>query len=151
LPAPADAADEWLDFGLGHVSSPQSAENEKGGLTGPSPVRAQIVSASLDGVPVKFETNTIAKMTPSAGSALVFEQMSGKEWETWVRVHVGPSGGGPVEITYIVNEHGDYRKKGKGKGKERATDGSSLDIILPAFSIPVGRLQVDIENHSGTS
>src|SRR6202008_3587629 len=58
LPAPADAADEWLDFGLGHVSSPQSAENEKGGLAGPSPVRAQIVSASLDGVPVKFETNT---------------------------------------------------------------------------------------------
>jgi len=144
LPAPADAADEWLDFGLGHVPSPQSTEK---GLAGP--VRAQIVSASVDGVPVKFETNTIAKPPLSGGSALVFEQMSGKEWETWVRVHVGSSCGGPVEITYIVNEHNDRGKK--GKGKERETTGSGLDVILPAFSIPVGRLQVDIENPSGTS
>lgn len=145
LPAPADAADEWLDFGLGHVSSPQSTEKGPAG-----PVRAQIVSASLDGVPVKFETNTIAKAPSSGGSALVFEQMSGKEWETWVRVHVGSSSsGGPVEITYIVNEHNANGKK--GKGKERATTGSGLDVILPAFSIPVGRLQVDIESPTGTS
>jgi hypothetical protein len=144
LPAPADAADEWLDFGLGHVSPPQSTEK---GF--PGPIRAQIVSASLDGVPVKFETNTIAKTTPSYGTALVFEQMSGKEWETWVRVHIGSSGGGPVEITYIVNEHINYGNK--GKGKERETIGSGLDIILPTFSFPVGRLQVDVENHSGTS
>jgi hypothetical protein len=80
----------------------------------------------------------------------VFEQMSGKEWETWVRVHVGSSSsGGPVEITYIVNEHNANGKK--GKGKERATTGSGLDVILPAFSIPVGRLQVDIESPFGTS
>ena len=144
LPAPADAADEWLDFGLGHVSSPQSAEK---GLA--SPVRAQIISASLDGVPVKFETNTIQKANSPAGSALVFEQMSGKEWETWVRVHMGSSSGGPVEITYIVNEHNDYGKR--GKGKERATIGSNLDVILPAFGLPIGQLQVDIENPSGKS
>jgi hypothetical protein len=144
LPAPADAADEWLDFGLGHVSPPQTTEK---GFQGP--IRAQIVSASLDGVPVKFETNTIVKPTPSNGSALVFEQMSGKEWETWVRVHVGSSRGGPVEITYVVNEQNNYGNK--GKGKERDTIGSGLDIILPAFSIPVGRLQVDVENPSGTS
>jgi hypothetical protein len=75
--------------------------------------------------------------------------MSGKEWETWVRVHVGSSSAGPVEITYIVNEHNNHGKK--GKGKEWATTGSSLDVILPAFSIPVGRLQVDIEDPSGTS
>ena len=127
-----------------YVSSPQSTEK---GLA--SPVRAQIISASLDGVPVKFETNTIQKANSPAGSALVFEQMSGKEWETWVRVHMGSSSGGPVEITYIVNEHNDYGKK--GKGKERATIGSNLDVILPAFGLPIGQLQVDIENPSGKS
>ncbi|KAI0256546.1 hypothetical protein BJV78DRAFT_288017 [Lactifluus subvellereus] len=143
LPAPADADNEWLDFGLGHVSSPQSTEK---GPTGP--VRAQIVSASLDGVPVRFETTAITKTVPSTtGSALVFEQMSGKEWETWVRVHIGASSSGPVEVTYVVKEQGDSKKK--GKGKERATSGSNLDVILPAFSIPVGRLQVDVESPSG--
>jgi hypothetical protein len=144
LPAPTDADNEWLDFGLGHVSSPQSTEN---GPTGP--VRAQIVSASLDGVPVRFETTAIAKTNPSAGSALVFEQMSGKEWETWVRVHIGASSSGPVEITYIVKEQSSSKKRGRN-GKERGTSSdSSLDIILPAFSIPVGRLQVDVESPSG--
>jgi hypothetical protein len=109
----------------------------------------------LEGVPVKFETTTIAKKEPSTGSALVFEQMSGKEWETWVRVRTGPSSCGNVEITYIVNEHNNDPgggKKNKGKGKERAiTTGSGLDIILPSFSIPVGRLQVDVATPSGTS
>lgn len=146
LPAPVDADSDWLDFGLGHVSSSQSVEKGQGG-TGSGPVRVQIVSASLDDVPVKFETTAIAKTEPSAGSALVFEQMSGKEWETWVRVRTGASSGGSVEVTYIVREHRDSTKK--GKGKERARDCTGLDIILPAFSIPVGRLQVDIETPSG--
>ena len=143
LPAPSDADNEWLDFGLGHVSPPQSTEKSPTG-----PVRVQIVAASLDGVPVKFETTTIATKGPSTGSALVFEQMSGKEWETWVRVRVGSSSCGNVEITYIVNEHNNNPGK-KGKGKERAT-GSGLDIILPSFSIPVGRLHVDVATPTGT-
>ena len=148
LPAPADADSDWLDFGLGHVSSSQSVDKGQGG-SGVGPVRVQIVSASLDDVPVKFETTAITKTEPSASSALVFEQMSGKEWETWVRVRTGASSGGSVEITYIVREHSQPMKK--GKGKERARDCSGLDIILPAFSIPVGRLQVDIETPSGMS
>ncbi|KAH9079269.1 hypothetical protein EDB83DRAFT_2341724 [Lactarius deliciosus] len=144
LPAPADVDGDWLDFGLGHVSSSQSVEKGQGGGSGP--VRVQIVSASLDDVPVRFETTAVAKTEPSASSALVFEQMSGKEWETWVRVRTGASSGGLVEVTYIVKERSEPVK---GKGKERARDGSGLDVILPAFSIPVGRLQVDIETPSG--
>ena len=150
LPAPADADGDWLDFGLGHVlSSSQSVEKGHTGSGRGSPVRVQIVSASLDDVPVRFETTAIAKTETSASSALVFEQMSGKEWETWVRVRTGASSGGLVEITYIVKEHSELARK--GKGKERARDDSGMDIILPAFSIPVGRLQVDIETPSGTS
>jgi hypothetical protein len=146
LPAPSDADNEWLDFGLGHVSPSQSTEKGPAG-----PVHVQIVAASLDGVPVKFETSTIATRESSTGSALVFEQMSGKEWETWVRVRTGSSSCGNVEITYIVNEHNNDPGGKKGKGKERATAGSGLDIILPSFSIPVGRLQVDVATPSGTS
>jgi len=108
------------------------------------------VTASLDGVPVKFETTTIARKEPPAGSALVFEQMSGKEWETWVRVRTGFSSCGNVEITYIVNEHNNDPGK-KGKSKERATTGSGFDIILPTLSIPVGRLQVEVATPTGTS
>ena len=140
LPAPSDADNEWLDFGLGHVSPPQGKEKAPAG-----PAYVQIVAASLDGVPVKFETTTIAKREPST------EQMSGKEWETWVRVRTGSSSCGNVEITYIVNEHNNDPGGKKGKGKERASAGSGLDIILPSFSIPVGRLQVDIATPSGTS
>jgi hypothetical protein len=112
----------------------------------------QIVAASLDGVPVKFETTTIAKGEPSTGSALVLEQMSGKEWETWVRVCTDPGSlcCGNVEITYIVNEHNNDPGGKNGKGKERATAGSGLDIILPSLSIPVG-LQVNVATPSGTS
>ncbi|KAI9460035.1 hypothetical protein F5148DRAFT_1377441 [Russula earlei] len=145
LPAPADADSEWLDFGLGHLSSPGIAEKGHGGH-----VRAQIIAASLDNVPVKFETTAITKTEqPAAGSALMFQQMSGKEWETWVRVHMASSNGALVEITYLVDEYDDLGKKGKGKERATIGSGSSLDIILPAFSIPVGRLQVDVESPSG--
>ncbi len=144
LPAPADVDSEWLDFGLGHVSSSQNMDKSQGGG---GPVRAQIVSATLDDVPVRFETTAIAKTEACASSALVFEQLSGREWETWVRVRTGLSSGGSVEVTYIVKEHRVLLKKGKGKQRER--DSSGLDIILPAFSMPVGRLQVDIEPPSG--
>lgn len=110
LPAPVDAANEWLDFRLGHVSLPQSTEK---GLA--SPVHAQIISASLDGIPIKFELNILQKANPSVGSPFIFEQMSGKEWETWVHMHMGSSSSGPIEIMYIINKHNDYGKKGKGQ------------------------------------
>ncbi|KAI0273473.1 hypothetical protein BC834DRAFT_854016 [Gloeopeniophorella convolvens] len=138
LPAPADVESEWLDFGLGHASPAQGAEK---GAT--SPMRVQIVSASLDGVPIKYETTATANTPPTADS-LAFERMSGKAWETWVRVRTGASrGGGSVEIMYIVKENNGSSRN--SKGKERARDGVALDIILPAFSIPVGRLQVKVE------
>jgi hypothetical protein len=139
LPAPADADNEWLDFGLGHVASPspQPSAEEKSPA---GPVRVQILSASLDGVPVRFKSTAIAKTIPSLGSALAFEQMSGKEWETWVRVRIGASSNGLVEVTYIVEEQGDPKTGGKGKEREK-----SLDVMLPAFGMPVGRLQVEVE------
>ena len=37
------------------------------------------------------------------------------------------------------------------KGKEHAMIGSNLDVILPAFRLPIGQLQVDIENPSSKS
>jgi hypothetical protein len=76
LTAPADAVDEWLDFGLGHVSPPQTTEK---GFHGP--IRAQIVSASLDGVPVKLRDEYDRKLESAC---------------MW-----GRRG---VDLTYVVNE-----------------------------------------------
>ncbi|KAI0060878.1 hypothetical protein BV25DRAFT_911170 [Artomyces pyxidatus] len=135
LPAPADADSEWLDFGLGQAPSPAS----------PAPPRVEIVSASVDGVPVRFETTAAARPEQSTMSALAFEEMSGREWVTWVRVRVGGSGGGMVEFTYVVKEENAvFEKSRKGKGKA-----TGMDVILPTFSLPVGRLQVEVESLSG--
>src|ERR1700722_17586837 len=67
--------------------------------------------------------------------------MNGKEWLTWVRVHVGEVAGGEVEVNYICKEDQEGTAK-KGKGKEQ----TQLHVFLPAFLLPVGRLEVRIES-----
>ncbi|THH19460.1 hypothetical protein EW146_g1695 [Bondarzewia mesenterica] len=149
LPAPADADSEWLEFGLAQSSSPSTSQTML--KDGGQPPRVEIVTASLDGVPIRYETTVAAKPEQSAMSALAFEQMSGKEWITWVRLHVGALGGGMVEVLYIVKEKNLVDAKQKEptrKGKEKLKEAPEIGVILPTFNIPVGWLQVDIESLS---
>ncbi|GLB34779.1 putative DNA recombination [Lyophyllum shimeji] len=138
LNAPSDTDSEWLEFGLAQPGS-TNAMSLRDGKDG-KPPRVVIISATVNRVPVKHDT--VATTKPEAsGVGVAFEEMSGKEWISWVRVHVGAVNGGAVVVDYVVSE----RKESHGKGKAKARSELPLNILLPSFSIPVGRLEVNIE------
>ncbi|KAG6862067.1 hypothetical protein C0995_007197 [Termitomyces sp. Mi166 len=138
LYAPSDTGSEWLEFGLAkHDSDPVPLSNtDNGGV----PHQVVIVSATVEGIPVEHDTIATAKPEAS-GLGLSFDQMSGEEWISWVKVHVG-SGGGTLVLDYIVSE----RVQDEVKGKLRTKETLSFRVFLPSFSIPVGRFEVSIEN-----
>lgn len=144
LNAPADIDSEWLEFGL---AQPGGTMPLLGGSNA-RPPRVTIVSASVEGVPVKFETTAAARQDAS-GLGVPFEELSGQEWVSWVKVHIGPVGGGAVVVDYIVKDRHDESSQKKGKGKPK--NESLLHVFLPTFSLPVGRLDVSIDTFSGKS
>lgn len=143
LNAPANADSEWLEFGLAQPGSSSSTPPVGEGVMPPHVV---IASASINGIPVKFGTAAIVRPGAS-GIGVPFEQMSGTEWVTWLSVHVGALGGGAVVVDYVVRQRREDRTSRKGKGK--AKNESLLNVLLPTFSIPVGRLEVCIDTPSG--
>ncbi|KAF7793284.1 hypothetical protein EIP86_004395 [Pleurotus ostreatoroseus] len=157
LPAPSEADSEWLEFGLAQppvsTSSGPKSLSSHGKEKEKQPPRVQVASASVDGVPVKFETSAAARpdsKLPALG--LTFEETSAKEWITWVKIHVGDTGGGNVQVVYLV--HADEIladlpeptgwKKLTSKGKSRSQ--ANLDVLLPTFSLPVGNMEVNVES-----
>jgi hypothetical protein len=150
LPAPCDSDTEWLEFGFAQNTSAKSLATEQIDRMGKSP-HLKIASASIDGVPVRFETTVaVEQEQPDLTAKISFEEITGKEWVNWVRVYIGGRGGGNVLFDYVVTAQDDsdddgrngHNRKGKAKGKAR------LDILLPTFSLPVGRLEVDVEINS---
>ncbi|CCM03619.1 uncharacterized protein FIBRA_05763 [Fibroporia radiculosa] len=158
LPAPSDADSEWLEFGLA-LPSPEAPVSDspevmirKGANITNGPPRVNIASASVEGVPVRFQANATVKQDATlAGLDLPFEETSGKEWITWVSVHVGHIGGGKVEIVYIVEgpTEPESQEKSKGKGKQKERQNVPFDVLLPSFPLPVGELRVNIELENG--
>jgi len=142
LNAPADADSEWLEFGLAQPEPTSSTP-----LVGICSPHVVVASASINGIPVKFDTAGISRADAS-GAGVSFEEMGSKEWVSWLRVHVGALGGGTVVVDYVVREKGGVRTS-KGKGKAR--NESHLNVLLPTFSIPVGRLEVCVDAASGLS
>ncbi len=112
---------EWLEFGLGYPE--RDARQPK----------VDIASVSVEGVPVRYET-TAATKPDSEGGQIRFEQMSGKEWISWVKVQSGSLG--TVVVDYVVEEQEDV------KGKRKAGSDVLFDIFLPTFSLPLGKLEV---------
>jgi hypothetical protein len=148
LPAPTDANSEWLEFGLAQPSPSSSTASFMDEDASKHP-RVNIASASVEGVPVRFETSAAVKQE-SGELAVPFEEMSGKEWISWVRVHVGEAGGGNVQVDYVVkNRDEDAGVSSKRKGKRKAKDGTVLNVFLPTFQLPVGRLVVNVESDQG--
>jgi len=136
LPAPTDSNSEWLEVGLAQSGDPQAS--------GEGPPRVHVVSATLEDVPVRYEVRAGAKEEdPSESIGVPFEQQSGKEWITWISIHVGETGGGQVKIAYLSRI-----KPLSDKEEDKAE--LSFDILLPVFTLPVGQLDVNLEPHSGT-
>lgn len=146
LPAPTSES-EWLEFGLakpGPASGSVISLRDRGEKSG-KPPKVDIVSVSVEGVPVRFDTSAAVKQEKMGGLGVPFEEMSGKEWFSWIRVHVGNTGGGEVVVDYVVKENDG----GSLKGKAKAKDELMMNVFLPTFAIAVGRLEVVIEGFNG--
>ncbi|KAL1741353.1 hypothetical protein HDZ31DRAFT_45614 [Schizophyllum fasciatum] len=146
FPVPADAGSDWVEFWLTQPSGARLLGDGVAAEALRAPPRVVVVSASVDGVPVRYEMN--AGVPPAQGGGLgkgeedegrlTFMDMSGKEWASWVKLHVG-NAGGTVVVDYYMPPPREDRK-----GKQRAVD-SLLNVLLPAFQLQVGRLDVQIE------
>ena len=136
LPAPTDSNSEWLEVGLAQNGDPQAF--------GEGPPRVHVVSASVEDVPVRYEVRAGAKEEDTSESTGVpFEQQSGKEWITWISIHVGETGGGQVKIAYLS------RIKPLAASNEAEKADMSFNVLLPVFTLPVGKFDVNLEPHSG--
>ncbi|KAJ3553512.1 hypothetical protein NM688_g3571 [Phlebia brevispora] len=153
LPAPSETDSEWLEFGLAQPTKPVVTDAKVSHTLEKRPPHVEVASASIEGVPVHFETSATVKPDPRLPAlGLTFEETSAKEWITWVKVHVGEAGGGNVQVVYLVKaDHVDAMpaksngwKKWTGKGKLR--NEVEWDVLLPTFSLPVGTMEVNIEN-----
>ncbi|KAK0496919.1 hypothetical protein EDD18DRAFT_1164554, partial [Armillaria luteobubalina] len=107
--AMADPDSEWLEFGLGSLGQVSSSDGKR-------PPQVDLACVSVEGVPVKYEATATARQD----DGMPFEQMSGKERISRVRVNIG------VGECYIVNVD-----DGAGKGKGKARD--DFDISLVSF------------------
>lgn len=153
LPAPSDANSEWLEFGL---ASPSDSSSKNAPTTSNGPPKIEVASASVEGVPVKFDAFAAAKPektgTDLDGLAIPSEQSSTKEWLTWVKVHIGEAGGGQVQIVYIVRgvkaEKQSTPNASWWKGKAKAVQ-EPTNVLLPTFSLPVTMLEVTLESQAG--
>jgi hypothetical protein len=151
LLAPTDTDSEWLEFSLSH-SPPGSDANMQ---QKQEQLKIEVVSATVDGVPVRFET--VVSERPSAKiPALGFPADEGagapRELMTWVKVHVGETGGGQVEVTYSVLPTSKDAESGGGrqwKGKGKARESVPLHVLLPSFGLRIGRMEVHIPTRSG--
>ncbi|KAJ3733991.1 hypothetical protein DFJ43DRAFT_1022595 [Lentinula guzmanii] len=147
LPAPADMDSEWLEFGL---AKPGTSAGSKDAERGPPKI--DLVNVSVEGVPVRFETTAATAPTTTQELDVVdlagvkFGEMSTKEWISWIRVRVGGAGGAMVVVDYVIRTEDN---EVKGKGKRKARDEVLMDVYLPSFSLPVGRLEVVVEDSPG--
>ena len=141
LPAPTDEELEWLEFGLALPRAEGSAPGD--------PPKVEIASASIEGVPVRVSTRAVVKPEGN-NNAVPFGEASGKEWITWVKVHVGDAGGGKVDILYLVNGgEAAVAEKQQTRIKQTEPEPIILNAMLPSFSLPVGELDVNVPAQKG--
>ncbi|KAJ6490610.1 hypothetical protein C8R47DRAFT_1045391 [Mycena vitilis] len=142
LAAPVDAESDWLEFGLAKHDGAGGSGSGSAGAP-----KVEIVSVSVEDVPVLYETSAVVKQE-EPGLGLPFEQMSGQEWVSWVKLRVGSAGGGRVVVDYVVKDL-DGQPVADKKGKRKAKDHTQFDVYLPSFGLPVGRLEVNIDGIQG--
>lgn len=134
-PAPYEMETDWMEFGLAHADD-----------ASPVDCSVEIARVSIDGMPVRFE---ISSATKHAEGSIVdlsssLDKLGSKNWAAWVRVYVGDLIG-DVQIDYLVKTPTDGIRRGKGKAK----DDGYVGILLPTFTMPIGKLEVNVEASTG--
>ncbi|GJE96428.1 hypothetical protein PsYK624_126250 [Phanerochaete sordida] len=136
---------EWLGFGLPRPVRTAGAHVEL--------PKVNITKVTLDGTAALYETTTIEKpggRLPALGFPL--EEDAPKESMTWVQVHLGDACGGKVQVEYSVSMPANLGEKLGGKerkSKGRGTDVALLDVLLPTFELPVGKMEVRVPEPKG--
>ncbi|KAL1720056.1 hypothetical protein EV715DRAFT_289628 [Schizophyllum commune] len=149
FPVPSDSGSDWVEFWLTQPNNRRLLGDGIAEETLRTPPRVAVVSASVDGVPVRYEmyAGAVPQQGGDRGSEkgkqvedgqLTFMEMSGRQWASWVKVHVG-NGGGMVVVDYYMPP-----SREEGKRKQRTVD-SLLHVLIPAFQLQVGRLEVKID------
>ncbi|KAL0946801.1 hypothetical protein HGRIS_012972 [Hohenbuehelia grisea] len=143
LAVPADAGSDWLEFGLAQLSL--DSDLYPGDTDRPPNV--EVASASVDGIPVRFETTVAVKQEQPIDLGLNVEQINGQEWLSWVRVHVAGNSGSLLVVDYIVKAAADVQLAKAQRAK--TGDTAHLNVYLPTFTLPVGRLEVAVDDIAG--
>ena len=137
FPVPSDSGSDWVEFWLTQPNNRRLLGDGIAEETLRTPPRVAVVSASVDGVPVRYEmyAGAVPQQGGDRGSEkgkqaedgqLTFMEMSGRQWASWVKVHVG-NGGGTVVVDYYMPP-----PREEGKRKQRTVD-SLLHVLIPAF------------------
>ncbi|TFK42450.1 hypothetical protein BDQ12DRAFT_597199 [Crucibulum laeve] len=145
LTVPVNAESEYLEFGLAESGSQVSTTARSG------PPKVHITSASVDGVAVQYEVIAAAKQGLDGTSVygVPFEEMSGKDWVSWIKVPIGAQIGEQVVVDYIVKHSDDKTAAGSVWKGKRTREDIVVNVFLPSFTIPVGRLEVKVDPMSG--
>ncbi|KAF9454624.1 hypothetical protein P691DRAFT_692348 [Macrolepiota fuliginosa MF-IS2] len=145
LSAPVNSEADWLEFGLAQVGPRASRTPLPDGVETYSP-KVHIASASVDGVPAQFTMSKPGKRSANDETfqGASFETMGSTEWMNWVKIQVGPLGGDNVVIDYIVKVEPDRATWFSNWNRRQR-----WDLLLPTFALPVGRLEVTLEDLTG--
>ena len=132
-PAPCDMESEWMEFGLARADG-----------ASPNLPTVEIASVSIDGMPVRFEMSAANKHEEGSFIDLSpsLDKLGGKSWVAWVKVHVDGLVG-EIQIDYLVKTTNSDLRRGKVK------DDGYLSILLPTFTIPVGKLEINVDSSAG--
>ncbi|THH06712.1 hypothetical protein EW145_g3900 [Phellinidium pouzarii] len=145
LPTPVDGPSEWLEFGL----SLPSELSDPGASSLPE---VEVICASVNGVPIRFETfghtrpGSVSLSTAAMAAGLGPSSSGKPRWLSWIRVHIALAGA--LEVVYIVKGKPKSKmpdKEGRKKEKENRDD---VIVFIPVFSIPVSRFEISLRRSS---
>jgi len=124
---------EWMEFGLARADG-----------ASPNLPTVEIASVSIDGMPVRFEMSAANKHEEGSFIDLSpsLDKLGSKSWAAWVKVHVDGLVG-EIQIDYLVKTTNSDLRRGKVK------DDGYLSILLPTFTIPVGKLEINVDSSAG--
>ncbi|KAI6166843.1 hypothetical protein EDD17DRAFT_1893529 [Pisolithus thermaeus] len=153
LHAPPDANSEWLEFGLARdmgATTPPSTPSINS--ADPPEIDVEIVSVSVDDVPTRFENRVLGKkeMTPAIDLGNTVTENRRSDWVAWIRCQVGEQGG-RLLVDYVVKQCATNPKftTNTVKEKARVIDKLWINILVPTFNLPIGRMDVTLDSTTG--